>query len=271
MSQIDREGIFRGYIVESGVGRAKSSKAHQFMARLRATEMYNEDTQEWMEWDFDENEITGYFFFCNKDKKLIDFQVENLARALGWSGDIVELGTTDYSDTLVQFHVKEDTYDGKTNLKVMRIDHADANPARTLQKLDSKELKALSAELSRKAVTLLGGPKPKPVGKPTVKKETKTEEPAKKAAKKAAKKTSKPPRPGKSEEKTELPPLPEKAEDDNVAWDQVLEYVAENVTDSTLTEVWEQAVEEMGGADAIDEADNWAGVRDSVLKTVGTK
>jgi len=274
MSQITCEGTFRGYIVENGLVQSSKSKAMQFVARFQATQIYNEDAEEWQDCShWDETEITGYFCISDKSENPIKFQAEALNRALGWSGDVSELDG-DFSDTIVQFRVQEETYEGKTNLKVVRIDHADADPTRSLQKLDSAQVKTVAAKMNKKFQNLFGGPKPKSVGKP----ETPAAE--KKTTKKSSKK--KPPRKAdnKSKEKdapkkgepvgVETLDLPETATEDE-AWEQVETHIVDGVTDDQVTEVWISTVEDMGGAGELDKDGGWARVRDIVLETLGTK
>lgn len=273
MSKIDRAGTFRGTITQCGIAATKAG-APQFVAKFRALEYWNtEDPEnpEWMDWSpFEECEATGYFVLVSKQNHPI-FHMEDLKKALGWSGssfgELAEIG----NGAKVQFRLENDTYEGKTTLKVNGIDHYDAEPGGTLRTLDADEIKKLDAKFSKVLRDFSGGPKPKPVGKPAnpEKKEDAAGQPVeKKAVKKAAKK---PPRAAKAEPEPmiDVSALPETATEDD-AWEQMETAVAGSASDDAVQEAWLAAIETLGGADAVDEGDSWAQVRDLCIANLSS-
>jgi len=169
MSQINREGTFRGYAIEKGVAESKGGFP-QFVARLQGIEFYDEDTEQWVDWtQYEENEANGYFVLFGGDGEPT-LSAKQVQKAFGWSGEsFSELDEADYSGTLIQFRTEYRTYQEKTLLQVTWIDEANAEPGRKLRKLDSTELKKLDSKFVAKLRKLSGGPKPKSVpSKPPV-------------------------------------------------------------------------------------------------------
>ena len=189
MSQINREGTFRGYAVEKGVAES-TNKFPQFVARLQGVEFYDEETEQWVDWSqYEENEITGYFVLFGSDNNPT-LTAAQIQKAFGWSGESFnELDEADYSNTLVQFRVEERTYNGKTTLQVAWIDSADAEPGNKLRgKLTNADVKKLDSKWAAKLRNFSGGSKPKSVpSKPPVPKPLIQNEDFEKAAEMAAK------------------------------------------------------------------------------------
>lgn len=179
MQQIDRAGPFRGNIVESGVGTTKNGFP-QFVARLQASERYVEAADElaalgiengpqWVDWTGYEAEMTGYFCLfgaVNKENpaagmKPLDFQIESLNRAIGWSGSLSELGSghEEWAKHKVTFWVENNEYNGVTSLKIQGIDAGDADPHKSIRVMDTDALKNLDAQFAG----LLKGTKKPPV------------------------------------------------------------------------------------------------------------
>ena len=297
MSLIDRTGTFRGYVTDSCVTVTRNGFP-QFEARLHAIELYDEENEQWIDWsEYDENELTAYLtlFGGNGNPTL---SAEQLQKALGWDGaSLASLDEADYSKTMMQFRVDENTYEGKTTLRVQWVDHADAEPGKTIRRLDANEIKGLDAKYAAALRKLSGGVKPKKVDKP--KPPTPVEdkiEPADansvedaKAAAKAkydekkaraekaeakAVKSKKPPIPGKKKaeptasgltvaEKLELPPTC--SMDD--AWEAVNEHASKLMTPQQISEAWLEVIENFGGEDAVNDMDGaWANVRNVVIE-----
>jgi len=296
MSQINREGTFRGYAIEKGVAESKGGFP-QFVARLQGIEFYDEDTEQWVDWtQYEENEANGYFVLFGGDGEPT-LSAKQVQKAFGWSGEsFSELDEADYSETLVQFRTEYRTYQEKTLLQVTWIDEANAEPGRKLRKLDSTELKKLDSKFVAKLRKLSGGPKPKSVpSKPPVPKpeipapdsvETESdrkaamraaaEEKAKRgkvAETKAAKlekpkgKPAKPPVPTvEAPEPAQVPDESSNTYTKNEAYQSCYAELVEpgTVTLDQLNNTWLTTIEEQGGEETLD-GEGWAAVRNIIL------
>jgi hypothetical protein len=308
MSQIDRAGTFKGHITESSFSTTKNGFP-QFVARFQADEMFvpgeNGEPGAWADWSkYEEREMVGYFVLAGKDGNL-GKNAEQLQKSLGWSGtSFEELDATDYSEIIVQFRVKNDTYNNQLTLKVCWIDHADADPSTSLRKMDKTEIKSLDAKFSKALKAFSGGAKPKvvPAGKPVTPKvtvdptpspsgtptPTPSPIPAPSASTKAVKPKANKPTAPKADPTTTVPvggPKPSDLDQESAptteqgglpavcfnadeAWAQVEANVDPSVPKGQVEETWLKAVEDLGGPDAIEKDGGWAGIRDIVLETL---
>ena len=297
MSQINREGTFRGYAVEKGVAES-TNKFPQFVARFQGVEFYDEETEQWVDWsEYAENEIIGYFILFSSDGKAT-VTAAQVQKAFSWSGEsFSELDEADYSETLVQFRTEYRTYQENTTLQVTWVDAADAEPGRKLRKLENGEIKKLDAKYAAALRKLSGGPKPKsvpsrpPVPKPEIPtpgsekesaKATMKEQAAEKAARgkaaeaKAAKREkpkvgrpAKPPVPTAKAPEPESEPKPEsdvnvctKNEAYQGCYTQLVEPGVATI--DQLNETWLKTIEEQGGEETLD-GEGWAAVRNIIL------
>lgn len=187
MPAIDRIGLFRGEIKDFGVTLTSKAKLPQFITTLLATELYNEATEEWDGWQYDQT-ITGYFVLVTTDQHgnvIKCFPYDDVMSAVDWDGETYSgLASMDLKGKRVQFRVAEDTYDGDTRLKVMQI--AAENAEVGLRKLSGKDLTDIDAKFGIASV------KPKTAATP--KKKTAASQPkaAPKPPKAAAPKAGKP-------------------------------------------------------------------------------
>ena len=171
MSQINREGTFRGYPIKGVINYSPGGHT-QWIADFQAVECYDEDMEQWVDWSgYEESEMRGWFILFDKDVSREPYlNAKQLQKALGWSGESFnELDGAGYAETLVQFRVESDTYNGKTKLKITWIDEANAVPGRKLEGLDKSEISKIDAKYAAALRKLSGGPKPKSVpSKPPV-------------------------------------------------------------------------------------------------------
>jgi hypothetical protein len=146
MSQINRVGTFRGGIVDAGISLTTNGFP-QYVVALHAEEYYDEDTKSWVSWQgVDENEITGYLVLFGSKSDNPTTTCKQLQKAIGWDGkSFTSLMNLDVSNIKVQFRIDESTYNEKTSLKVNWIDHYDAQPGRTVKKINEGEIKSLDA------------------------------------------------------------------------------------------------------------------------------
>jgi len=278
MSLIDRCGTFRFQIIDSGIAE-KETGTIQWVAQLKAVEYYDEETEQWIDWtEYEECEITAYLTLFGKDNQPI-FHAKQLQKALGWSGAAFEELETKYvADVVFQGLVKEETYQSKTTKKIAQVDAYDAEPGRILQKLDTDEVKKLSAKFTAQLRTLSGGVKPQSVpAKPNraEAKAAKKEELEEKATRgKVAE--AKAPQP-KSRPTPPKPPKkagrPKKEEQEVVekgaAWVDCCVARDKSISDKELENTWHDAVDLFGGEDVIEEKGLWGKVKDKVIVEVG--
>lgn len=292
MSQINRTGTFRGVAIDSGMGETKNGYP-QWVAQLQAAEYYDEDTEQWVDWsEYEEKEISGYFVLFGGDGNPT-LTAKQVQKALGWSGESFQDLNADFSEILIQFRVEESTYNNETRLKVTWIDSADAEPGRSIQKLDNDAVKKLDAKYAAKLRALSGGPKPKSVpGKPPVpkpeiptpttpesdKKAAMKEQVAEKAKRgkaaeaKAAKREKPKNRPTK-------PPVPKVPESEPETTDNTGDTCTKNeayqgcytelvepgiATIDQLNDTWLTTIESQGGEETLD-GEGWAAVRNIIL------
>ena len=145
MSLINKTGTFRGNVVDSGLAKTKNGYP-QYVVQLRGEEYYDTDTVSWVDWSgVAENEITAFLVLFGSEQNAT-LNCRQLEKAIGWDGNsFSSLLNIDTSDIKVQFRVEESLYNEKISLKVVWIDHYDAEPGKTIQKLDTDEVKALDA------------------------------------------------------------------------------------------------------------------------------
>ena len=263
-NKIDRAGTFRGVFTDWGVSLTKN-ECPQFAGMLEAAEIWDEDDQQWQPWAEYEMELMGYFVLFSKDNKET-LTCTQIKKALGWDGESFEaLDSGDYSKTVVQFRVEEDTYEGVTKLKVQWIDEADASPGTSVKKLDAAGMKKLDA---RFASLLKKSAKPASAPGKVVKKPAKPEAPAKKKDSPLV-----PPAPP-----TEAPPAPV-AEDGEVgyspctkadAWATVNEMKSAKVSGEKLAVFWLETIKEVTGQNDQEKVtpEQWGEIQQKVLDEV---
>lgn len=166
---INREATFRTKnIVDGGLGQT-STGLPQLTLSLRADEIYDFEDKCWVPWDdVEEREITAFLVLIGKKDNEI-FHCKSIEKALGWDGaSLSSLNDIDYQNSGIQFRTVENEWEDKVTIQVAGIDHYDAEPGRTIQKLDAAEVKGLDAKYATFFRKRSGEKKPKPVGKPVV-------------------------------------------------------------------------------------------------------
>jgi hypothetical protein len=275
-------GNFRGTIIDAGVS-ITSGGFPQFVAKLHADEVYDEEAKKWFPWDefeWEANEatqrtITSFnVIFGKKGCTLSGDQVKKIT---GWDGDSFgTLNAMDFADMPIQWRNEEDTYKDNTTVQVSWIDTFDAEPGGTVRKLDDKGIKDLDAKFAEfldnaaKPEKATGSRKrgaKKPAVDTAPVEEIKTEAPKTEAPKTEEPKTEKPKRAGrpKKDAKTEAPKAtppdapksePPASGDAPVeeietsgpctkeeAWADVNELKSTNVTDADLATKWLEQIE----------------------------
>lgn len=280
MSLIEQEATFRGNIIDHAVNLSPKKELPQFVCKLVAKEIYDEDEKRWVDWsDVEENEITAYLVLFGGDgnETLNSTQVK---KATGWNGLAFfstpdSLNELDLSEVTVQFRVEYNTYREKTTLQVTWFDHADAKPGRSVRKLDASEMKQLDAKYAQMLKNSAGKAAPVKAGtkKPTTKKAA-TEAEAKPG--KVTAKNVKPTAP-RGPVKKSTPPVPVAEADPDMpaghctkqeAWDTIVELKDKSVTDEANAKAYLDAILEVSGAndqDALTD-EQWFQVKEIVLE-----
>jgi len=267
MSLIDREATFKGNIIDHAVSLTKN-EFPQFVCKLVAKEIYDEDDQVWVDWtDVEENEITAYLVLYGKNGETLNCtQVE---KATGWDGlSFQQLNDADLSEVTVQFRVEYRTYQNKTTLQVTWFDAADAEPGRAVRKLDASELKSLDAKY-KAMLKNNAGKKTAPVkagAKTTVTKPGKvTAKNIKSTAPKGPVKKKSSPSPTTA---AEIADLPAGRCTKQECWDTIVELKDKSVTDEANAKAYLDAILEVSGSndqDALTD-EQWFQVKEIVLE-----
>jgi len=169
MAMPDRAGRFRAHPVETGVSFTGENKLATFIVRYRCVEFFDEGGKQWVPWAEYGHEITGYHYLDKKDGNVNERTIRDIREAFGWDGVSIESLQGDWSDALVQINIAEETYNGKTSLRVKWLNPADYEGGGAIEKSDAATLKALSNKLGPKlrAVASPAVAARQPGGKPT--------------------------------------------------------------------------------------------------------
>ena len=247
---IDREATFRTKnIVDGGLGKT-STGLPQVVLSLRADEIYDFDEKCWVPWDdVEEREITAFLVLIGKKDNEI-FHMKTTEKAFGWDGASLDsLRVINFQNFGIQFRTVENEWEDKVTIQVAGIDHYDAEPGRTVQKLDAAEVKGLDAKYASFFRKRSGEKKPKTVGKPVV--------PGSKGPKPNITPTGPaiPSTPPKAETENPDPPPPKKAPKkpkkakktagctQNEAWAACKKAQHESISNEQVVDIWLKAVE----------------------------
>lgn len=274
MSLIEREATFRGNIIDHAVSLTKN-EFPQFVCKLVAKEIYDEDEQIWVDWSEEEvNEITAYLVLYGKNGETLN--CTQVKKATGWDGlSFTQLNDADLSQVTVQFRTEYRTYLEKTTLQVTWFDHADAEPGRSVRKLEASELKSLDAKYKsmlknsgKKAAPAKAGTKTDLTGPPVTSTTAKPGKVTKKNVKPTAPRgpvtKSAPPAPAAEAD----PDMPAGHVTKQECWDAIVELKDKSVTDEANAKAYLNAILEVSGAndqDALTD-EQWYQVKEIVLE-----
>ena len=83
MNLIKETGTFRGISVDSGVAESKGGFP-QFVINLRATEYFDEQEQQWVDWAEQNEEIIAYMVLFGGDSTAT-LTAKQIQKVFGWS------------------------------------------------------------------------------------------------------------------------------------------------------------------------------------------
>lgn len=126
MKDLDRPGIFRARPIHWYVRNAQHSQA--IAISIEFVILSQLDGTAWVDWSqYDEHHIFGDFWVVKATGEINTQAVENLAKSIGWYGDLGRVFGNP-PDFVVQITVKEEEYKGRTTLKVAWINPGDFTP-----------------------------------------------------------------------------------------------------------------------------------------------
>jgi hypothetical protein len=282
---IDRPGTFRGKLTEWGVSETKNGFP-QFIGRLSALEYYDEtggiDSEVgWKPWaEFDQEIPVWMTLYSKKDAAKTPQNpdgwyeiaaVKQLKFTLGWDGrGFDSLIAGNYSETIVLFRVEWDEYKGMKSLKVKWIDRADASPTKTLPKYEGAKLAGLTAKFTAAGVFDTTNPTPAPVkisaGKPIFPPKGHPATTARPTITEAQNTSALPSAPAASPPAlVAIPQAVCPSETKESVWAAV-NGPMKDVTDEKLAEIWIAEVSKINADDSKLTAEEWATVKEAVMK-----
>jgi hypothetical protein len=123
MKRLDREGVFKARLV--GMGLKPSTETQSVAVWLEFQITAQQDGAEWTDWTaYEDHSIVGYFYIVKKDGTVNEPVVANLVEVIDWNGDPDTI-VGDPPDIPVQITVGQETYNGKTTLKVQWLNPVD--------------------------------------------------------------------------------------------------------------------------------------------------
>ena len=253
MGLINQEGYYKGTIIDGGLGQSSGGLPQEEWI-LKATEVYDPDTDEYLPVDSEHDEITAYLILMSyKDKETKTAQ--QVKKVTGWNGaSYPELQEMDLTDVPVSWRVKENEYEGNVTLQVSWVAEPDASPTRAVSKISKEDAQALQ----QRYASVLAGTK------------TATKPVSAKAAAKALVKSPAKPKAGKKP--APKPPKPPKTTvgkctaDD--AYNACYSLKRDDVTEDALNELWQKEVAAVNEDESKITEEQWFEIKESLLKQV---
>lgn len=268
MGLINTIGYFKGFIVDGALGQSSGGLPQEVWA-LKATEIYDEENQEYLPVDDEHDEITAYLILMSyKDKETKTAQ--QVKKITGWDGaSFVDLHGVDLIDMPLSWRVEENTYEGNTTLQVSWVAEHDASPTRTVSKISKEDAQALQARYasilaSTKAPVKAVSAKTAAVGKSGAKKFSKLDKPSTRPKPKA------PAKPRAPRKKVALKPpkttVGKCTADD--AYNACYELKRDDVTEDALNDLWQTTVAAVNVDEAKITEEQWYEIKETILKQV---
>lgn len=166
MPSITEEGYYRGVIIDHGVNTTRVQGLPQFVVTVMATAQHNAADDTW-DGTYQEYQLTlsGYFVLVSKNKQdeiVKCLSYEQIMEATGWDGETYAgLAAMDLRGTEVQIQAQNETFEGKTTLRMKWISAVGASIG--LSKITGQDLTDLDAAFGGMATPKKKTPaKPKP-------------------------------------------------------------------------------------------------------------
>ncbi len=144
MGFINTDGYFKGVIVSGEFGQSKNGLPQEIWM-LKATEIYDEEGEEYLPVDSEADEITAYLTMFNHDDSE-NFNTSQIKKITGWDGaDFNVLANMDLTGVELSWRVGYGKGDYADKLGVNKVDVPDASPTRAVTKLAKEDVVALQA------------------------------------------------------------------------------------------------------------------------------
>jgi hypothetical protein len=138
---IDREGTFRGVIVEYGL-REMESGSRAVCVSICAQIHAKFDGEEWEDWTSYDVEARGDVWVVKKDGTLNLRGSETLVKHAGWDGKFTSVVQGTWQPTPCQFVVKKDEYNDEIRYRIDFVNDFDRTPGE-IGNVDAERAKAL--------------------------------------------------------------------------------------------------------------------------------
>ena len=260
MGLINAEGYYHGTIIDGGLSQSTNGFPQEVMA-LRATEVYDQDSDSYLPWDADNAEITAYLILID-GKDRVTKSGQQVKKITGWDGaNFKDLAEMNMADMPIGFRVAENTYKDNTTLQVSWVDTIDAPPFRTVQKLSAEDVTALqqryasvlaSTKAPTKAVSAKTTAAPAAATKPTTKP--------------TAKAPAKPKTPAATKPKPPKTTVGKCTADD--AYQACFSLKRDDVTQQQLDDAWLVAVAAVNEDESKITEEQWFGIKETLLAAV---
>jgi hypothetical protein len=170
---LDRPGIFKARPFNWSVEPSTSSKAVAISIGLLIEAQY--ENGEWISWsEYEPHQVRGWWYVIGKNGQVNQTAVDQLAKSLGWNGDLKGISNSSPPDVLVQITVQTNTYNEKTTYKAGWMNPGDFVPEfggaseEDVAKLSvqfGSLLRAAAASVAKAAPKAAGKTPPKPAPK----------------------------------------------------------------------------------------------------------
>lgn len=147
MSTITNAGTYRGAVLEHAVSESTNGYP-QLVLKMSGAQYYDETNKEWVGLQDAPDGWAYLILVDSKDERTLNcVQVE---KAFNWDGlDLTELENMELTGKPVQFRASFRKYQNEDRLGVEWIDVYDAEPGRSVKKLDPAGIKALQSKFSK--------------------------------------------------------------------------------------------------------------------------
>jgi hypothetical protein len=173
--KLEHEGVFKATPTAWGLQDSQNTQSVALVVTFKILEQFADGG--WQDWrEYEDHEITGWFYIVKKDGGVNTATVENLVKSIGWDGNLdLSAGPQDIT---CQITTANEEYNGKTTLKVQWLNPGDYTPgiktvdpakASDLQRRYGSQMRAAAAAAKPKhtATTKATPPPPRPAPAPT--------------------------------------------------------------------------------------------------------
>ncbi len=154
MPRIEREGTFVAY--PAGVylkgfdGKLSTAATFRFAISQEIVDGKRIDIVE------QRLEVYGDYFIIGTNGQPNETACKQLAKSLGWNGDLASVDIANWDDKCVQIDVKRDEYEGTVRFKATWMRPWDATPSGGQGKLDVDAVRAINQRVGPQIRAMLG-------------------------------------------------------------------------------------------------------------------